>query len=104
MSRLPAPMSDTEAAVASDLLDEPHVAGRRVPVRTLRDRVEVAGDAPTAVAERFDLDPTTVYRALAYYHEHRGAFASARARREAAHERFRQRRAEAAGEAAATDD
>jgi len=56
--------------ITTELLAEPHVAGRRISVRTIHDRVEGRGLAPRTVAERFDLDLASVYRALAYYHEH----------------------------------
>lgn len=94
-------MTETDTVVAGDLLAEPHVAGRRVPVRTLYERVEADGDAPAAVARRFDLDPATVYRALAYAHTHPEELAAARSERETAHEAFRERCAEAAADATA---
>ncbi len=54
----------------SELHDEPHVEGRRVTVRFIRERVEGAGLAPETVAEQHDLDLAEVYQALAYYHDH----------------------------------
>jgi hypothetical protein len=48
------------AGADSDLHDEPHLRGSRLTVRDVRARVEVRGDAPVHVAERFDLDVTEV--------------------------------------------
>jgi uncharacterized protein (DUF433 family) len=56
--------------IAHDLLDEPHVAGRRVSVRQVFSLVEERDVDPETVADRFDLDVADVYRALAYYHDH----------------------------------
>lgn len=52
----------------SSIHEEPHIRGSRITVRDIRERVEVRGDAPVRVAERFDLDVADVYAALAYYH------------------------------------
>lgn len=54
----------------SDLHDEPHIAGSRISVRFIHERVEEAGDAPESVADRYNLDLADVYHALAYYHDH----------------------------------
>jgi uncharacterized protein (DUF433 family) len=54
----------------SDIHDEPHIEGRRITVRFLRELVEDDGTDPKAVADRYDLDLAAVYHALAYYHEH----------------------------------
>lgn len=56
--------------IETELMDEPHIAGRRISVRTIHDRVEGRGLASRTVADRLDLDLAAVYRALAYYHEH----------------------------------
>lgn len=56
--------------VAHDLMDEPHIAGRRVSVRQVYALVETRDVDPEAVADRFDLDIADVYHALAYYHDH----------------------------------
>jgi uncharacterized protein (DUF433 family) len=52
----------------SDIHDEPHVEGSRITVRDVHERVEERGLSPTRVAERYTLDVSTVYEALAYYH------------------------------------
>ena len=56
--------------VASDLMDEPHIVGRRISVRQVYALVEGRGVGPETVADRYDLDVADVYRALAYYHDH----------------------------------
>lgn len=53
----------------SEIHDEPHVAGRRITVRTIHERVEGQGLDPETVADEHDLDVGDVYLALAYYHE-----------------------------------
>lgn len=55
--------------IERELIDEPHIAGRRITVRTIHDRVEGRGSDPRTVADRFDLAIADVYRALAYYHD-----------------------------------
>lgn len=54
----------------SELHDEPHIAGSRITVRFIHERVEGAGLDPGAVADRHNLDLADVYHALAYYHDH----------------------------------
>jgi uncharacterized protein (DUF433 family) len=56
--------------IASDLMGEPHIRGRRVSVRQVSALVESRGEDPEAVADRYDLDMVDVYHALAYYHDH----------------------------------
>jgi len=63
-------MAVQTSGVAENLLNEPHVEGRRISVLQLRDRVEEVNDTPKAVAEDYDLDLAAVYQALAYYHTH----------------------------------
>jgi len=75
-------MATQTAGVASELLEEPHVEGRRVSVLQLRDRVEVVGETPQAVAEAYALDVAAVYQALAYYHTHEAELEAVRDRRE----------------------
>jgi uncharacterized protein (DUF433 family) len=75
-------MAVQTSGVAEDLLDEPHVEGRRISVLQLRDRVEAVGDTPQAVAADYDLDLAAVYQALAYYHTHTEEMAAVRAARE----------------------
>ena len=59
-----------DGRIVRDLMSEPHIEGRRISVLQIRDRVEGRGLRPETVADRYDLDRTAVYRALAYYHEH----------------------------------
>ncbi|MCU4800312.1 DUF433 domain-containing protein [Halobacteria archaeon HArc-gm2] len=56
--------------IAHDRLSEPHIRDRRISVRQVYALVEERGEAPEAVADRFDLDVADVYYALAYYHDH----------------------------------
>lgn len=65
-----------------ELLDEPHVEGRRVSVLQLRDAVEEVGRSPVDAAEGYALDVAAVYRPLAYYHEHPEQMAAVRERRD----------------------
>ncbi len=53
----------------SDIHDEPHIAGSRVTVRFVHDRVEEGGVSPKRVAAQYGLDIADVYEALAYYHK-----------------------------------
>jgi len=75
-------MATQTAGVAEELLDEPHVEGRRISVLQLRDRVEEVGDTPQAAAADYDLDVAAVYQALAYYHTHKEKLEGVRERRE----------------------
>jgi uncharacterized protein (DUF433 family) len=61
-------MAQQAAPIAHDLMDEPHVAGRRVSVLQLYERIEELGLDPHEVADQYDLDVAAVYYALAYYH------------------------------------
>jgi len=64
-------MAESEPGrIERDLMDEPHVRGRRISVRQVYALVENRGEDPVAIADRFDLDVADVYRALAYYHDH----------------------------------
>ena len=56
--------------IASDLMSEPHIRGRRISVRQVYALVEKRGEDPEAVGDRYDLDVADVYHALAYYHDH----------------------------------
>jgi len=67
-------MSQQESRITQDILDEPHIEGRRIPVLTIVKRVEERGLEPREVAERFDLDIAETYAALLYYHDHPGKF------------------------------
>lgn len=68
--------------VAHDLLDEPHVAGRRVSLRQIRGLIEERDRSPKRVAEEFDLALAAVYDALAYSHDHPEEIAEVVAERE----------------------
>lgn len=60
---------------------KPRVAGRRIGVHFIAERVE-SGLDPETVADRHDLALADVYRALAYYHEHPDEMAKIDAARE----------------------
>mgnify|MGYP000445222342 CR=1 FL=1 len=75
-------MSRQTPHIVRDLLEEPHVRGRRVSVLQIREEIESLGRAPEDVADDYDLDMTAVYRALAYYHEHPDEMEAVRSRRE----------------------
>lgn len=61
----------TTSRIVRELMDEPHIAGRRISVLQIHDLVKGRGDSPEDVAETFDLDLADVYHALAYYFENR---------------------------------
>ena len=65
-----------------DILNEPHIDGRRVPVLTIVERVEGRGLTPQTVADRHNLDISEVYAALLYYHDHPREFENLRRERE----------------------
>jgi len=75
-------MAQRAHAIDRKLLDEPHVAGRRVSVLQLYEQVEGTGRHPAEVANQLDLDVGDVYAALAYYYEHPEEMRDARERRE----------------------
>jgi uncharacterized protein (DUF433 family) len=88
-------MAESSAGrITSDLLSEPHIAGRRISVRQVYDWVEGRGLSPQQVADRFDLDVADIYSALAYYHDHPADMKRVREERERAFESAK-RRAEA---------
>ena len=74
-------MSQQETRIVQDILDEPHINGRRVPVLTIVERVEGSGLTPRTVADRHNLDISEVYAALLYYHDHPGEFEDLRRKR-----------------------
>jgi uncharacterized protein (DUF433 family) len=49
---------------------EPRIAGRRITVRQIHERVEGRGLEPETVARRYDLDVDDVLLALEYYDDH----------------------------------
>ena len=75
--------------VTRELMDEPHIAGRRVSVRQVYALVEERDVDPETVADRYDLDVADVYHALAYYHDHPREMSDIQSEREAAFEEFR---------------
>jgi uncharacterized protein (DUF433 family) len=75
-------MSQQETRIVQDILDEPHIDGRRVPVLTIVERVEGSGLTPQTVADRHNLDISEVYAALLYYHDHPREFEDLRRERE----------------------
>lgn len=64
----------------SDVHDEPHIRGSRVPVRYVQARVKERGVDPETLAGRHDLDVADVYAALSYYHSHPGEMQAVEAR------------------------
>lgn len=76
--------------IARDLLEEPHIAGRRLSVRQVYALVEERGVDPETVADRYDLDVADVYHALAYYHDHPREMTTVETEREDAMETFRE--------------
>ena len=76
--------------VTRELMDEPHIAGRRVSVRQVYALVEERDVDPETVADRYDLDVADVYHALAYYHDHPREMGDVEAERETAFEEFRE--------------
>lgn len=75
--------------IAHDLIDEPHVVGRRISVRQVYALVEERGVDPETVADRYDLDVADVYHALAYYHDHPREMSDVESERDAAFAEFR---------------
>jgi len=76
-------MSRQSARITRELHDEPHIAGSRITVHFVHERVEGRGLDPETVAERHDLELADVYHALAYYHDHPGEMAAVEREREA---------------------
>ena len=76
--------------IARDLLSEPHIRGRRISVRQVYALVEDRDEDPEAVADRYDLDVSDVYHALAYYHDHPREMREVKAEREDAIETVRE--------------
>jgi len=84
-------MPQRETRIARDILDEPHVRGRRIPVLTIVEQVEGRGLEPKTVADRYNLDITEVYSALLYYHDHPSEFDQLRREREELTEEIEER-------------
>ena len=75
-------MPQQETRIARNILEEPHIRGRRIPVLTIVERVEGRGLTPKTVADRYNLDISEVYAALLYYHDHLREFENIRRERE----------------------
>ncbi|MFW6320929.1 MAG: DUF433 domain-containing protein [Halohasta sp.] len=76
--------------VAHELMDEPHITGRRISVRQVYALVEEQGIDPETVADRYDLDVADIYHALAYYHDHPREMSTVAAAREDAFRAFQE--------------
>lgn len=76
--------------VSHELMDEPHITGRRISVRQVYALVEERGVDPETVSDRYDLDVADVYHALAYYHDHPREMSDVAAEREDSVEEFRE--------------
>lgn len=63
-------MSQVSRRIVREIHDEPHLDGRRITVRFVKEQIEDRGLDPRTVADRHDLDVADVYRALTYYHDH----------------------------------
>lgn len=68
----------------SELHDEPHLEGRRLTVRFVHEQVVGLGRDPETVANEHDLEIADVYRALAFYYDHRDEMAAIERRSEEA--------------------
>lgn len=77
--------------ITTELMGEPHIAGRRVSVLQIHDWVEGSGLSPQKVADRFNLDVAEVYAALTYYHDNPAEMKALREDRERAIETARER-------------
>jgi len=83
-------MAQQAHPIDRELMDEPHVAGRRVSVLQLHAQVDGAGRHPADVADQLDLDVGDVYAALTYYYEHPEEMAEIREARGSRRERLRE--------------
>ncbi|CCQ36713.1 DUF433 domain protein [Natronomonas moolapensis 8.8.11] len=77
-------MSQPAGRIVRELHDEPHLDGRRITVRFIKEQIEGRGLTPRTVADRHDLDVADVYRALTYYHDHPEEMRAVERQREAA--------------------
>lgn len=76
--------------VTRELMDDPHIAGRRISVRQVSALVEERGLDLETIADRYDRDIADVYHALAYYYDHPREMNDVEAEREAAIKEFRE--------------
>jgi uncharacterized protein (DUF433 family) len=77
-------MSQAAGRIVRELHDEPHLDGRRITVRFIKEQIEGRGLTPRTVADRHDFDVADVYRALTYYHDHPEEMRAVERQREAA--------------------
>ncbi|MDR9429893.1 MAG: DUF433 domain-containing protein [Natronomonas sp.] len=77
-------MSQVAGRIVRELHDEPHLEGRRITVRFIKEQIEDRELTPRTVADRHDLDVADVYRALTYYHDHPEEMRAVERKREAA--------------------
>ena len=84
-------MSQVAGRIVRELHDEPHLDGRRITVRFIKEQIEDRGLTPRTVADRHDLDVADVYRALTYYHDHPEEMRAVERQREAAIEEHEHR-------------
>ncbi|WP_050033420.1 DUF433 domain-containing protein [Halorubrum halophilum] len=70
----------------SDIHDEPHIRDRRITVNHIHALVEERDLDARTVADRFDLTPSDIYHALAYYHDHPEEMRAVEERRREIHE------------------
>ena len=75
-------MCQQATRISQDILDEPHIEGRRIPVLTIAERVGGRGLEPQTVVDRHNLDISEVYAALLYYHDNPREFEELRRERE----------------------
>jgi uncharacterized protein (DUF433 family) len=85
---------DAYPRIVCDLMQVPHVRGRRVSVLDIYERVEGRGLRARTVADRFDIHIAAVYQALAYYHDHPERMTEIRRTREEIMEGVREAAAE----------
>ena len=88
----------------SELHDEPHIAGSRITVLQIYERVKERGLNPETVAGRYDLPVADIYHALAYYHDNPEEMDRVREQRRDAVEAARERGAPTLAEDRARHD
>lgn len=70
---------------------DPRIEGTRVTVLDVKRRVIDSGEDPHVVAGEYDVPMADLFRALAYYYDHRDEFESQELEREAARQEAEQR-------------
>lgn len=71
---------------------EPRIAGRRISILHIADRVIDRGERPEDVATDYQLDLADIHHALVYYYDHPEEMQHWREQKRAAGRRARQRR------------